>query len=693
MELLSKEQMKQSLEEWVSLYADDPFLANDIQHLQDHFEHTRSQILSVGQFSAGKSALLNALLGHTYLKAHTNETTKTITRIFAIQNGQLPTFKTVAANGEIIEEGRIDSEKIEKYTTFQKESSVSLEPRYVDLYLDVPFLNDDLILVDTPGANSRTIEAFETTEDILFSSATVLYLFQAPRGIDVVDDELIQRFLQQGKHVILVGTRYDTISETQWQDVKVAMEKRLATYCSDIPAIFPVASLQAMEAKHSGNEKLLDESGLLQLEQELSMYMETKAYESSELNSLRHAYEEVMLRIESYESMNQSLSIEQEKERQLREARLRQLIIESYDHIETHGTNLLADITFDSDSADEQLILQLKEVQMKKNKEERQFRKTFRRESDKHLEKSKFQSVMAKYQTYQDECLSLLKQWNEEVHSLFMNHVDRRRVDIEEELARFFQAMELFDLEHKVDWDVAKVELKSNVQLNEKLDLIQMIESRTKEMKQFKSKHTRLINSSKRADQKLHELPELLETKVSDIAADLELEIQSLGNMPKVEERVEEKKKWFLFKERTVLKDSTARDEWSEKYEELKRQHDQTHQQLMEQSVKQMKEAEEELVRLEEEIRLHEKKIDDYETNTIQEIQELLRFSSSDTQFMDEQAEEIHATIVDALEDTNEAMSQTLRQFTINFKKYINQEKAKTLQHLQVTRYKGETHA
>lgn len=59
--------MKQSLEEWVSLYADDPFLANDIQHLQEHFEHTRSQILAVGQFSAGKSALLNALLGHIFL--------------------------------------------------------------------------------------------------------------------------------------------------------------------------------------------------------------------------------------------------------------------------------------------------------------------------------------------------------------------------------------------------------------------------------------------------------------------------------------------------------------------------------------------------------------------------------------------------------------------------------------------------
>ncbi|MFC4683903.1 dynamin family protein [Exiguobacterium sp. s149] len=683
---ISKEQIKHTIDEWSDRYANDPFMSTDIRHIQEHYAHTRSQILAVGQFSAGKSALLNALLGHTYLKAHTNETTKTITRIFALPEGKTPSFKTVSIHGNIIEEGDIDFEKVEKYTTFQKEADVHEEVQYLDLYIDVPFLNEELILVDTPGANSRTIEAFETTEDILFASAAVLYLFQAPRGIDVIDDELIQRFLRQGKHVILVGTRYDTISEAQWEDVKSDVEKRLATYCADIPPIFPVASLQAMEAKQSANEKLLVQSGLADLERALSKYMETKAYESAELNSLRHAFEEVALRIEAYESMNQVASVEKEKERQLREGRLRQLIAESYEHIEAYGINMLSELTFDTDAAGEQFLLQLKNIQVQKNKEERQIRREFQKRSIKCLDQSNFKRVMTEYQTYQTGCLDLLEHWNKEVDSMFMDHVNGRRLNIEEELSRFFHAMEVFDLEHKVDWDIAQIELKRDVQLIEKLDLIQTVENRTEEMKQLKSRRTRLFNSSKRTSLKLEEMPEQLQSKIAHIDEDLKLEKESLGTKPEVEEYVSEKRKWLLFKERTVRRDSTARNDWIQKHEELKREHEKTRQQLINQSAKQLKEAEDTLAKLEEEIVLHEKKMADYEANTIEEIQELLRFSSADIRFMDEQADDIHATVVDALEDVKEATSQTLRQFKSNFKAYVDQEKAKALRDLHVIR-------
>lgn len=681
---ISKEQIKHTIDEWSARYANDPFMSNDIRHIQDHYSHTRSQILAVGQFSAGKSALLNALLGYTYLKAHTNETTKTITRIFSLPDGETPSFKTVSVNGNIIEEGDIDFEKVEKYTTFQKEADVHEEVRYLDLNIDVPFLNEDLILVDTPGANSRTIEAFETTEDILFASAAVLYLFQAPRGIDVIDDELIQRFLKQGKHVILVGTRYDTISETQWGEVKCAMEKRLATYCSDIPPIFPVASLQAIEAKQSADKTLLVQSGLANLERALSEYMETKAYESAELNSLRHAFEEVKLRIEAYESMNQVASVEKEKERQLREARLRQLIAESYEHIEAYGINLLSELTFDTDTAGEQVLLQLKGIQVQQNKEERKIRREFQKRSIKCLDQSNFKKVMIEYQTYQNGCLDLLDCWNKEVDFMFMNHVAGRRLNIEEELSRFFHAMEVFDLEHKVDWDVAQLELRREVQLTEKLDLIQTVENRTKEIKKLKSRSTRLFNSTKHTSLKLKELPAQLNTKIADIDKDLKLGKESLGTKPKVEEYTSEKRKWLFFKESTLRKDSTAHDDWVQKYEALKREHEETLKQLISQSDRQIKAAEDELVKLEKEIVFHEKEMADYETNTLEEIQELLRFSSADIRFMDDQAEDIHATVVDALEDLKEATSQTLKQFKSNFKAYVELEKAKALRDLHV---------
>ncbi|TCI58243.1 dynamin family protein, partial [Exiguobacterium sp. SH0S2] len=107
----------------------------------------------------------------------------------------------------------------EKYTTFQGDE-VTDTLAAVDLYWPVRFLNEELVLVDTPGANSLTKSAFETTRMQLKKSSAILYLFNGQKGLETTDHELLNEFVSNGKKVFLVGTHIDRMNSShEWNEV------------------------------------------------------------------------------------------------------------------------------------------------------------------------------------------------------------------------------------------------------------------------------------------------------------------------------------------------------------------------------------------------------------------------------------------------------------------------------------------
>ena len=97
------------------------------------------EVVVVGEFSAGKSTFLNAMMREKYLPSYTKETTATINYLRHCSESEKPGI-VYYADGRVEQLDSIDGGVIEQYvSTKNREMDVSKTIRHLDLFLDSPF--------------------------------------------------------------------------------------------------------------------------------------------------------------------------------------------------------------------------------------------------------------------------------------------------------------------------------------------------------------------------------------------------------------------------------------------------------------------------------------------------------------------------------------------------------------------------
>lgn len=122
---------------------------------RENLENDEFSIAVVGEFSAGKSTFLNALMGEKILPSFTKETTATINFLRHKDKAEGEESGKVFYN-----DGHQDSIQTADFSTISKYVStesttvdVAKTISHLDLYLDSKFLEGNVTLVDTPGLN------------------------------------------------------------------------------------------------------------------------------------------------------------------------------------------------------------------------------------------------------------------------------------------------------------------------------------------------------------------------------------------------------------------------------------------------------------------------------------------------------------------------------------------------------------
>lgn len=339
--VLEKNQLLLEVNQSLSHYGEDPFLGDELVLIQKRLLEIESSIAVVGQFSVGKSALLNALLGEEILSNRVVESTKVLTRIrhCATQAEAKVILTKRDGSQEVVKMSHIDD--LQKYTTFQGED-ITNELQYVDLYWPVQFLNQDLVLIDTPGANSLTASAFQTTRKQLKTSSAIMYLFLGTKGLDAADYPLIEEFINQKKKVFLVGTHIDQLTSEQWQEVISDVHEKLnPLLLGEKINIVGVSSKEALCGKQTNDINLITASNILSLEKTLQNYMKNKEYEQAELRSVAYDYKQIVEEIEAQkkeEEADESASLQERKRRLERLILLTEL---DYDKVKEEGLSLI----------------------------------------------------------------------------------------------------------------------------------------------------------------------------------------------------------------------------------------------------------------------------------------------------------------------------------------------------------------
>jgi small GTP-binding protein len=174
-------------------------------------------LVIAGEFNAGKSAFINALLGDKYLEEGVTPTT---TRVHLIRHGAELQHETL--------ESALDR--------------ISIPAEILQ----------DINIVDTPGTNAIHREHEAITREFVPRSDMVLFVTSADRPFTESERAFLQGIRDWGKKIVIVLNKIDILETPEDLDrVLKFIADNAKTLLGATPEIFPVAARLALRAKTS----------------------------------------------------------------------------------------------------------------------------------------------------------------------------------------------------------------------------------------------------------------------------------------------------------------------------------------------------------------------------------------------------------------------------------------------------------
>lgn len=251
-----------------------PFDELRAEEITSSFEHAKSsdfEVCVVATMSAGKSTLINSMLGDKLMPSKQEACTAIITRIKDVDNRNTWQAEVYDSNNVLIETtNNLTYNSMERLNS---DENVSI----IKAFGNIPFVTSEdvsLVLIDTPGPNnSRDPEHKRIQSEFLnkSSKSLVLYIMEGTFGSDD-DNALLQRVADSMKvggkqskdRFIFVVNKMDDRRKEDG-DIEQTLN-RIRTYLKghgiENPNLFPAAALPALNIRLIQNGVDIDEDTL-----------------------------------------------------------------------------------------------------------------------------------------------------------------------------------------------------------------------------------------------------------------------------------------------------------------------------------------------------------------------------------------------------------------------------------------------
>ncbi len=206
----------------------------DVARLRDALTGLDGLFLLVvaGEFNAGKSAVLNALLGRELLEEGVTPTTSKIHRL---------------EYGETVER-------------------TPLGPAIERITLPAPLLGE-VTIVDTPGTNALAREHEALTRDFIPRSDLVLFVTPATQPLSESERTFLEAIRDWGKRIAIVVNKVDLLEgRSEVEQVVAYVEENAGRLLGLRPPVLPLSARHGKRARAAGDEAMLEVSGLARLE-------------------------------------------------------------------------------------------------------------------------------------------------------------------------------------------------------------------------------------------------------------------------------------------------------------------------------------------------------------------------------------------------------------------------------------------
>ncbi|MGD9906476.1 MAG: dynamin family protein [Vicinamibacterales bacterium] len=205
---------------------DEATLRTSLQHLDDFF-----LLVVVGEFNAGKSALINALLGERVLPEGVTPTTADVQIVLhADHAADVPAGDVRRVHGT------------------------------------APLLRD-VHLVDTPGTNAITREHEVLTRRFVPRADLILFVTSADRPFTESERQFLTQIREWGKKVVMVVNKADLLETAADTDqVRAFVRDNTNALLGFVPELFLVSAKAALAARAAADAPALERSRLPELE-------------------------------------------------------------------------------------------------------------------------------------------------------------------------------------------------------------------------------------------------------------------------------------------------------------------------------------------------------------------------------------------------------------------------------------------
>lgn len=256
-----KERVLGFLRESTSFFTEqnEPQKAKALDSLTKEMENGSFSIVVVGQFSSGKSTLLNALMGEKYLPSFTTETTATINFLRPLKESPdgKPEVVIHYRDGHSEKSEDVSLGGIQRFVAINEDLNVKEKVESVEVFLDSKFLTDGVSLVDSPGLNGMAEGHREITMEQINRSHAAIFLFNAKQPGSLADFEELNNLKNLCPSLFIVLNQIDLINESE-QSVDDVVDNVLANYrkyfkTGKLPKIYPVSAYKALVGRSKLN--------------------------------------------------------------------------------------------------------------------------------------------------------------------------------------------------------------------------------------------------------------------------------------------------------------------------------------------------------------------------------------------------------------------------------------------------------
>ena len=209
-------------------------------------------IVVVGELNRGKSALLNAMMGRHVLTMDVLECTATVNFLRQPKPGAPQSSDEVVVH---FNDGRapetVSVGELKKYTSKLSDlgrDKVADLVNHVDVFVESRFLEDNVVLVDTPGTNTTTAKHLQITADQIDRSHAALFVVKAQTQLTRSDKEFLEDVHEDVARIFVVVNMIDQVAEGDLGRVLERVEEKVRSAVGDRSAIHGVYGVSAAKA-------------------------------------------------------------------------------------------------------------------------------------------------------------------------------------------------------------------------------------------------------------------------------------------------------------------------------------------------------------------------------------------------------------------------------------------------------------